>query len=130
MIVVDTSAIVAILLEELEGTRFSLILSGAADVQISAVTDYETRLIALHRRGPLLVEKYEELVSSGGFSIATFDQVQSGLAFAAYRQYGKGNHSARLNFADCAAYALAKSLDAPLLFKGNDFAQTDVRVAL
>jgi ribonuclease VapC len=129
LIVVDTSAIAAILFEESEAPRFRLILADADDIRMSAVTDYETRLIALHRRGPLLVARYEELVADGAFSIATFDQMQSGLAFSAYRRYGKGNHPARLNFADCAAYALAKSLDAPLLFKGDDFSQTDVRVA-
>jgi len=129
LIVIDTSAIVAILFEELEAARFRLILSGATDIRMSAVTDYETRLITVHRRGPLLIEGYEELVANGGISIATFDQVQSSFAFSAYRRYGKGNHPARLNFADCAAYALAKSLDAPLLFKGDDFIQTDVRIA-
>lgn len=129
MIVIDTSAIVAILLEELEAARFRLILSAATDIRMSAVTDYETRLITVHRRGPLLIEEYEELIADGGISIAIFDQVQSALAFSAYRRYGKGNHPARLNFADCAAYALARSLDAPLLFKGDDFIQTDVRIA-
>lgn len=59
-----------------------------------------------------------------------FDERQSNLAFDAYRRYGKGIHPAGLNLADCAAYALAKSLDAPLLFKGDDFARTDVRRAL
>jgi ribonuclease VapC len=129
VIVVDTSAIAAILLEESEAARFSVILADVDDIRMSAVTDYETRLIALHRRGSLLVRKYEELAANVGFSIAIFDEKQSGLAFSAYRRYGKGNHPARLNFADCAAYALAMSLDAPLLFKGNDFSQTDVRIA-
>lgn len=130
MIVVDTSAIAAILLEELEASRFRVILANSDDIRMSAVTDYETRLIALNRRGPLLVRKYEELAANVGFSIAIFDQKQSVLAFSAYCRYGKGSHPARLNFADCAAYALATSLDAPLLFKGNDFSQTDVRIAV
>ncbi len=130
MIVVDTSVIAAILLEESEATQFRAILASADDVRLSAVTDYETRLIALHRRGPLFVRKYEELAAITGFSIATFDQVQSNLAFSAYCRYGKGNHPASLNFADCASYALAKSLDAPLLFKGADFSRTDAKRAL
>jgi len=97
---------------------------------MSAVTDFETRLIAVHRRGPLLVERYEELLTSSGITIAPFDATQAALAFSAYRRYGKGNHPAKLNFADCAAYALAKGLDMSLLFKGEDFARTDVRRAL
>ncbi|MGE3711410.1 MAG: type II toxin-antitoxin system VapC family toxin, partial [Hyphomicrobiaceae bacterium] len=59
-----------------------------------------------------------------------FDDTQAALAFEANRRYGKGYHSARLNLGDCAAYALARSLDVPLLFKGNDFTQTDIRRAL
>jgi ribonuclease VapC len=59
-----------------------------------------------------------------------FDEKQSGLTFEAYRRFGKGNHPARLNLGDCASYALARSLDAPLPFKGDDFARTDVRRVL
>ena len=70
------------------------------------------------------------LLSQGRLTIAPFDEAQAALAFEAYRRYGKGYHSARLNLGDCAAYALARNLDAPLLFKGNDFSQTDIRRVL
>ncbi len=73
---------------------------------------------------------YEQLFEANGFSVEAFDQPESLLAFEAYGRFGKGNHPARLNLVDCAAYALAKSLDAPLLFKGNDFARTDIRRAI
>jgi len=128
LIVVDTSAIVAILLGEPEAAIFRVRIATESDVRISAMTDYEARLIAFHRQqGPLLAD-YELLIED--WVVEPFDQTQSALAFAAYRRYGKGNHAARLNFADCAAYALAKSLDAALMFKGEDFARTDVQRVL
>jgi ribonuclease VapC len=129
-VIVDSSAVIAVLLEEPEAAWFRVLLTSEADVRMSAVTDFETRLIAVHRRGPLLVERHEELLTSSGITIAPFDATQAALAFSAYRRYGKGNHPAKLTFADCAAYALAKGLDMPLLFKGEDFARTDVRRAL
>lgn len=128
MIVVDTSAIVAILLGEPEAAIFSSQIALETDIRISAVTDYEARLIAFHRQQVALVEDYESMIE--GWRVQAFDSEQSSLAFDAYRRFGKGNHPARLNFADCAVYALAKSLDAPLLFKGDGFARTDVRRAL
>ncbi len=130
MIVVDTSAIVAILLDEPDSASFQVSLSAEKDARISAMTDYETRLVAFHRQGEDLLADYETLLANDDLSIVVFDHLQSSLAFAAYRRYGKGNHPAGLNFADCASYALAKSLDAPLLFKGGDFAKTDVRRAV
>ena len=120
----------AVLLVEDEATAFRLILSKEEDVRLSAVTDFEIRLLAFGRGGQRFVDGYEMLFDIGKFSIAAFAQDEAKLAFDAYRRFGKGNHPARLNFADCAAYALAKSLDAPLLFKGNDFARTDIRRAL
>lgn len=130
MIVVDTSAIMAILFDELEAAAFREVLSGEEDVRLSAMTDYEARILALGRGKERLVAEYETLFAVGGFSIEPFAQKDSMLASEAYRRFGKGHHPASLNFGDCAAYALAKSLDAPLLFKGNDFARTDVRRAL
>jgi len=127
LIVVDTSAIVAILLGEPEAALFRMRIATESDVRISAVTDYEARLLAFHRQQVPLLADYELLIED--WVVESFDRSQSALAFAAYRRYGKGNHPARLNFADCAAYALAKSLDAVLVFKGEDFARTDVRVA-
>jgi ribonuclease VapC len=129
VIVVDTSAVVAILFGEPEAATLRALLARETDARISAVTDYETRLIAFRRQGEEAVADYQTMVEHRDFTITTFDQAQSALAYAAYRRLGKGNHAARLNFADCAAYALARSLDAPLLFKDADFALTDVRVA-
>lgn len=129
MIVVDSSAIVAILRGEADAPLFAQILSTADEVRMSAVTDYELRIV-LGRYGPALIERYDSLVDEVGIVMMDFDQVASLKSYEAYRLFGKGNHRASLNMGDCVAYALAKRLDAPLLFKGNDFARTDVRRAL
>ena len=72
----------------------------------------------------------QEFLASGSVQVIPFDAVQSAIAREAYRRFGQGSgHPARLNFGDCFAYALAKALDAPLLFKGDDFGHTDVRAA-
>lgn len=130
MIVVDTSAIMAILLDEIEAVAFQQVLSLQDDVRLSAMTDYEARVLAFRRGRQHLTAEYETLFEIGGFAVEPFAQDEAIRAFEAYRRFGKGYHPASLNFGDCAAYALAKSLDAPLLFKGNDFARTDVSRAL
>jgi ribonuclease VapC len=129
VIVVDSSAIVAILRGEADAPLFARILAMADEVRMSTVTDYELRIV-LGRYGAALVERYDVLVEEVGIGIVDFDKAESLRSCEAYRRFGKGNHPAGLNMGDCAAYALAKSLDVPLLFKGNDFARTDVRRAL
>jgi ribonuclease VapC len=129
VIVVDSSAIVAILLGEADAPLYGQVLATTDEVRMSAVTDYELRIV-LGRYGPPLVERYDALVNEIGIVMVDFDQGESLKSYEAYRLFGKGNHPAGLNMGDCAAYALAKSLDTPLLFKGNDFARTDVRRAL
>ena len=126
MIVVDTSAVMAMLLAEADAPAFQLVLSHEDQVRLSAMTDFEIRLLAFSRGGPRLVDRYEALFDTVGFAIESFGKQESLAAFDAYRRFGKGNHPARLNFGDCAAYALAKKLNAPLLFKGGDFARTDI----
>lgn len=130
VIVVDSSAIIAILLDESDAAAFLNVLAAATDPRLSAVTNYEIRTVAFSRGRERLLNEYELLFETAGLTIAPFDEQQSMLAFEGFRRWGKGIHPAGLNFGDCAAYALAKSLDAPLLFKGEDFARTDVRLAL
>lgn len=129
MIVVDSSAIVAILRGEADAPLYGRVLATADEVRMSAVTDYELRIV-LGRYGPALVERYDALINEIAIVMVDFDQAESLKSHDAYRLFGKGNHPAGLNMGDCVAYALAKGLDAPLLFKGNDFARTDVRRAL
>jgi ribonuclease VapC len=129
VIVVDSSAIVAILRGEADAPLYGRVLAMADEVRMSAVTDYELRIV-LGRYGPALVERYNALINEIAIVMVDFDQAESLKSHDAYRLFGKGNHPAGLNMGDCVAYALAKGLDAPLLFKGNDFARTDVRRAL
>jgi ribonuclease VapC len=130
LIVLDTSALVAILNNEVE--RPSLMAAIAADDRrmLSAVSLLEARLVMRGRFGTSGVADLEQLVETIEPEIVSFDSNQADAAFAAFEIYGKGiNSKSRLNFGDCIAYALAKSLGAPLLFKGQDFAATDITPA-
>lgn len=130
MIVVDSSALVAILEEEPEAEHFLSILQEAGRRVASAVTVYETGIVLGRRRGWEIVAELNALVDLLGIEIVPFSAAQIMAALDAYSRYGKGvDPKARLNLGDCVAYALAKSMSAPLLFKGEDFASTDVQAA-
>jgi len=129
VVVVDTSAIVAMILGEEDAPHYGRVLSAADEARMSAVTDYELRSVLGHY-GSAMIECYDDLIEEIRILLVEFDKSQSRLSHEAYCLWGKGYHPAGLNLGDCAAYALAKSLDAPLLFKGNDFARTDIRRAL
>ena len=124
--VVDTSALVAIFLLEPEAEQFAHSILQAPRAAISAASLLEAGIILDARIGHDDSSELDEFVASVGLEIepVTADQVR--LARRAYRTYGRGNHPAGLNFGDCFAYALAKTTGLPLLFKGDDFAQTDV----
>jgi ribonuclease VapC len=130
LIVIDTSAFVAIILSEPDARRYADAMIDAEGCSASVLTLFETRIVLRHRASDTAVERLSRLITESRVQAVSFDEQQSLLAFEAYRRWGKGNHPAGLNLGDCAAYALAKSLDAPLLFKGTDFAKTDVRRAL
>nr|MBV6630116.1 type II toxin-antitoxin system VapC family toxin [Oceanococcus sp. HetDA_MAG_MS8] len=126
MIVVDTSALMAILLNEEEADRCAAALEQAEELLISAGTLAEALIVSASRG---LRPELEELVAGLPVHIQPETQ-RSSLAVAdAYAQWGKGVHPAKLNFGDCFAYALARSRRAPLLFVGNDFSQTDIEAA-
>jgi ribonuclease VapC len=129
LIVVDSSALVAIVLGEAEADRFSDLAAEDGAPHISALTLFETKIVLSFRGGAARLAELEEWLRVARMVVVAFDERQSSLAFDAYRRWGKGIHRAGLNLGDCASYALAKSLDAPLLFKGGDFALTDVRRA-
>jgi ribonuclease VapC len=127
VIVVDTSSLLAILNNEPERGHFLDVLANADAVMVSAVTLYESMLVASARRGPDNLDDLNQILETVGAEIVPFDADQAQAAHAAYMRYGKGIHpAARLNLCDCVAYALAKQFDVPLLFKGNDFAATDI----
>lgn len=124
--IIDTSAIIAILRGEPEEDRFTDLLLTADHPRISAATLFETRLVALAYRG---LRELSDLLGLISPTVLPVDEHQAALAFEAFQKFGKGRHPAGLNFGDCFAYAAARALDEPLLFKGDDFGKTDVRVA-
>lgn len=130
MIVVDSSALIAIHLGEPQAEKLSDLIAEDGAPHISTFTLFETRTVLSFRDGTARIREFEAWLHAARVVAVLFDEHQSTLAFEAYQRWGKGNHPAALNLGDCAAYALAMSLDAPLLFKGDDFARTDVRRAL
>jgi len=127
MIVVDSSALVAILEHEIDAAVYAKAIELAERLLISAVNVHETGVVLRIRRGLSSLARLWLFLAENDFEIAAFDERQARLALSAFGRYGKGIHPrARLNLADCAAYALASSVSAPLLFKGDDFSATDI----
>lgn len=127
-LVVDTSAIVAIVMEEPEAADFIAALASARTRVLTSVNLLEAQIVLTFGKG-MPAGTAEDLVARENIEIIPFDEDLSNLAFDAYRRFGKGRHPAKLNMGDCAAYALAKSRGWPLLYKGDDFAQTDIERA-
>ena len=131
MIAVDTSALIAILENEPESAMLLHGLLASPAKCISAVTLLEARMVSSRRRPVSILPDLISLMTSADIKTVTFDPAQSDIASTAFQSFGKGSgHPARLNFGDCAAYALASSRDIPLLFVGDDFSQTGIRSAL
>lgn len=127
--VVDTSALIAILSNEPERRAFNEKIAGAGGCFISAGSYLETVIVIEARYGYDGVRDLAFFVQEAAMTVVPFDAQQVELARRAYAEYGKGRHRAALNFGDCFAYALAKKRGEALLFKGEDFAQTDLEVA-
>ncbi|WP_371818687.1 type II toxin-antitoxin system VapC family toxin [Rhodomicrobium sp. Az07] len=131
MIAVDSSALVAILRLEPDAKALLGALVAARGRVISALNVLETSLVLAGREGDGSVfAPLDAFIAEAGIEIVSFDAGQAAAARAAFLRYGKGRHPAALNFGDCAAYALARSRGVPLLFKGDDFAKTDIAAAL
>jgi ribonuclease VapC len=131
MIVIDTSALIAILNHEPERTAFYQAIVAADRCLVSAVTYQEAGHVLIAKRGVNGLYDLEDFLALIKAEIIPHDMHLAALALEAFRRYGKGiDPKARLNFCDCAVYALAKAMQAPLLFKGNDFTETDVRACL
>lgn len=129
MIVVDSSALIAILEEEPDAERFLDLIRGAARRLASAVTLYETAIVIGARHGWESALELKDFADQLGIEVVPFDETQIAAALQAYSRFGKGiDPRARLNLGDCVAYALAKTMKAPLLFKGEDFSATDIDV--
>lgn len=130
-IAVDTSAIIAVLLGEDDAeSMVGALASNAGDVGISAATLVETRIVAEAKQGTAAAADLRTLLTAIDADIIAVDADQADIAAAAWMRFGRGRHPAALNFGDCFSYALAKSLGAPLLFKGNDFTRTDIASVL
>lgn len=127
--VVDTSALMAILLDEPESERFARIVADTPQAVLSTGNYLEFGMLAYTRRN-LSVARIDLTLDRWGVTVAPVSPAQARLAVEAFARYGKGNHPARLNYVDCFAYALAKERDEPLLFKGDDFSRTDIKPVL
>jgi ribonuclease VapC len=129
--ILDTSAIIAVLRDEPEATSCAQAISDAMSRRVSAVNFVESAVVIDASRDPIATRRFEDFIREANIFIEPVTEIQAQIARAAYRDFGKDSgHPARLNFGDCFAYALAKDSREPLLFKGRDFAHTDIVAAL
>jgi ribonuclease VapC len=128
--VVDTSALVAVLFREPERDTFLTTLAEAPARFLSSVSLLEASLVVVGRKGAAFLSDLDGLLAELRIEIAPFGAHDARIACDAFVRFGKGRHRAALNFGDCASYALAKVRALPLLYKGNDFLETDVTSAL
>ncbi|MGD9968784.1 MAG: type II toxin-antitoxin system VapC family toxin [Hyphomonadaceae bacterium] len=131
MIAIDTSVIVAIALGEPEAPSYAASIKDAGQACLSAANYVEASNVLEGRHGVagrMVFQTAIQQLKSVGVAVVAVDEEIAELAREGFRRYGKGRHAAGLNFGDCFAYALARALDVPLLFKGADFAKTDVRL--
>src|SRR5947208_10209047 len=128
--IIDTSAIIAILRDEPEAPSFANAIAGAVTRRISAVNYVEAGAVIDASRDPVASRRFDDLVRAAELVIEPVTESQARIARAAYRDFGKGSgHPAQLNFGDVFAYALAKATGEKLLFKGGDFVHTDLAPA-
>ncbi len=123
--VLDTSAAVAVLRQEAGFEEYLRAIANAGEIYISAVNLLECYIVLAATS-----ERVGRFIRDGEITVKDFTQATSSIARLAFLQYGKGRHRAALNICDCAAYATAKEYNLPLLYKGNDFAHTDVKSAI
>jgi len=128
--IIDGSALFAILADEPEKRPFSLAITAAPTRIMSAATAVEAGMVALGRKGEPGLAQLQALIGKLEIETSAFTSEHVGFAIDAFRRFGKGRHPAGLNFGDCFSYALAKATGEPLLFKGDDFSQTDIKRAV
>jgi len=124
--VLDTSAIAAILFDELEAPAFEVAIERASVRLLSAASLVELSIVVELRLGEPGERELDLLLYKAGIEIVPLTREQAEIARRAFRRFGKGRHPAALNFGDCFSYALSKTAGEPLLFKGDDFSRTDV----
>lgn len=129
--IIDTSAIIAILRSESGAAELATAIETASTRRMSAVTYVEAAVVMDNLKDPVVSRRFDDFIKEAQVVIEEVTREQAQLAREAFRDFGKGSgHPAKLNFGDCFSYALAKSVSEPLLFKGNDFVYTDIKSAL
>jgi ribonuclease VapC len=128
--VIDSSAFLAIMLGEPEDVAFTEAIAQVQTRLASAATMMEASMVILSRMGEAGLTDFREFSLRGAIETVPFGAEQLDLAIDAFRRFGKGRHAAGLNFGDCFSYALARATGEPLLFKGEDFALTDLKRAV
>jgi len=129
-VIVDSSALLAVILNEDDESRFATAMIDAPTLLISAANWVETAIVVDSHMNPAAVVRFVDLAEALQLQIEPVTIEDAYLSRSAHSEFGRGRHRARLNYGDCFAYALAKRRGEPLLFKGNDFAQTDVEPVL
>lgn len=128
--IIDTSALIAILRSESDASRFAVAIETSEICRISTANYLEAAVVIDRSRDPIASRRFDELVEQANIRIEAVTELHARIARDAYRDFGRGSgHPARLNFGDCFAYALAKATGEPLLFKGDHFAHTDIALA-
>ncbi|MGA2880310.1 MAG: type II toxin-antitoxin system VapC family toxin [Bryobacteraceae bacterium] len=128
--IIDASAVLAILLDERDAAIFARAIERAGDRRISAASYLEAALVIDNRGDAVAQREFDRFFERSAITIEPVTLEQARIARGAYRDFGKGHHRAALNFGDCLTYALARVSDQPLLYKGRDFSQTDLQSAL
>ena len=127
--IVDTAAVLAILFDEPDADRYARAIAEAPRCRMSVAGYLEAAIVLESRAGPDAAHELDRLIERAAIELAPVTADHAQAARRAWRRFGKGNHPAGLNFGDCFAYALAEATGEPLLFKGGDFARTDIEAA-
>ncbi len=127
--IIDTSAVLAVLFSEPDARRYEDAIAKAWPRRMSVVALLETSMVLESRGGTAAGHELDLLLEKAEVELLPLTLEHANLARHAWRRFGKGSHQAALNFGDCYAYALAKTTSEPLLFKGDDFARTDIEAA-
>ena len=128
--IVDASAILAVVLREADAGRFLDAMLSGERPRMSVANWFEATMVVDGRRDPVASSEFDDVMRLAEIGLEQVTLEQAAAARLAWRNFGRGQHPARLNFGDCFAYALAKCSGEPLLFKGDDFSQTDIEPAL
>ena len=128
--IVDSSALLAVAFGEPEAAAYATAIAAAARPRMSVANWFESFMVAESRSGSTTPGRLESILKRFGVELVPVSALQASAALDAWRRFGRGKHPAKLNYGDCFAYALAKTEGEPLLFKGEDFSQTDIEPAL